>query len=86
MRKAITQHEARQLRARVKHLERIVQMRRKDWSGDWPGTFLDSFDAEERIATVIRTASKLNHACIVRMSDDGLSVLIFAEPLAEQKP
>ena len=80
----ISQREARALRKRVAEMETVLDRQRNAWADSWPdGVNIATFSADREIQTAIRTARRLNHACVVILKGDG-DVAVFALPLGSK--
>lgn len=68
---AISQREARRLRARVIELEGILERQRNAYARDWPaGVHIASVHtATDCVRTAVTTARKLGHAVVVTQPD-----------------
>ena len=80
----ISQREARALRRRVNALEMMLERQRNAWADSWPGGVnIATFSADREVQAAIRTARRLNHACVVLLKSDG-DVAVYALPLGSK--
>lgn len=85
----ISQAEARRLKRRVNQIEEAERLRRVRWRADYPGgTHLGSVDlsGNPRLAGRIEGARMLKHAIVATIEGDGVTLNVYALPLAEAKP
>lgn len=80
----ISQLKARQLRKRVHELESAENVRRRSWSGDYPGgTNVDTIDVNHTEYCIADTCRKLGHAVVIvpRINGQKYEFLVYALPL-----
>ncbi len=83
----ISQREARGLRQCVRELEAAENLRRGNWSQEWPGgVHIRSASLDAISVAMLKTARRLGHAVVV-IEAGADTVNFFALPLAEtQEP
>jgi hypothetical protein len=80
----ISQREARALRKRVNEMETVLDRQRNAWADSWPdGVNIATFAVDREINAAIRTARRLNHACVVVLKSDG-DIAVFALPIGSK--
>jgi len=80
----ISQREARSLRKRVAELETVLDRQRNAWADSWPGGInIVTFSADREVQAAIRTARRLNHACVAILKGDG-DVAVVALPIGSK--
>ena len=77
MSRTITQAEARRLLRENRHLTRVLESQRNEWSREWPdGRVVARAGLPTDAVVAIRTARALDHAVVVQL--EGSDALFFA--------
>lgn len=83
----ISRRDARRLRKRVAHLEKILCDQRNRWSMEWPsGTHIGTMECtRDWLLGRIEAARLLRHAVVVTTGTNG-KIDFYALPLADVMP
>lgn len=77
----ISQLEARRLKKRVAELELTLNIMNNRWAAEWPsGCHIDTIDVSSEEWSIVSTARKLKHACVV-VPGDKPQLKIYGCPL-----
>jgi len=81
----ITQKQAREYKARVAKLEKLIDRVRRHWLDEWPckATVIGRVDVTPVACAQIETAKRLRHAVTVTVDDK--SIVFWADPLRDDE-